>query len=84
MGLHLKQLEERSELQQRLDAELRAKAAARAKAEGAAGEPSDSPDGVEDSAYIENTKETTLNPAWVTIGVVFFIIIVAFIWLMVK
>ncbi len=62
MSLHLKQNENRSELQQRLDAELRAKAAARSKQE------SEHPDGVDDSAYIKGTKQTTsLAWAWVVI-----------------
>lgn len=62
MGLHMKQNENRSELQQRLDAELRRKAAERAKRE------SEHPDGVEDSKYIEGTKQTTsLAWAWILI-----------------
>ena len=62
MGLYLKQNENRSELQQRLDAELRAKAAARSKQE------SDRPDGVDDSAYIQGTKQTT-SLAWAWVGI---------------
>lgn len=58
MSLHQKQNETRSELQQRIDAELRAKAAARSKQE------SEHPDGVDDSSYIEGTKQTT-SLAWV-------------------
>lgn len=70
MGLYLKQQDGRSELQQRLDAELRAKAAAR-KAE--AEKPVD---GVNDSAYIEGTKQTTpLAFAWV---IIFILAIVVF------
>ena len=62
MGLYMKQNENRTELQRRLDAELRAKAAARHKQE------SDMPDGVDDSAYIEGTKQTTsLTWAWILI-----------------
>lgn len=62
MGLYVNQKNTRSELQQRLDAELRAKAAARSKREHAA------PDGVDDSAYIKGTKQTTsLAWAWLLI-----------------
>ncbi len=70
MGLYMKQNEGRSELQQRLDAELRAKAAAR-KAE------EEKPvDGVEDSRFIEGTKQTTpLAFAWLAI---FILVIVVF------
>lgn len=58
----MKQNDNRSELQQRLDAELRAKAAARSKRE------SEHPDGVDDSRYIEGTKQTTsLALAWLLI-----------------
>lgn len=51
--------ENRTDLQKRLDAELRAKAAARSKSEDL-----DRPDGVDDSAYIKGTKQTT-SLAWV-------------------
>lgn len=58
----MNQKDNRSELQQRLDAELRAKAAARNKSE------SEHPDGVDDSAYIENTRQSSpLAMAWVAI-----------------
>lgn len=59
----MKQNENRSELQKRLDAELRAKAAARSKSEDF-----DRPDGVDDSAYIKGTKQTSsLAWAWLLI-----------------
>lgn len=65
MGLYLKQNENRSELQQRLDAELRAKANAKRARD------TDSPDGVDDSVYIENTKQTTsLAGVWVLLLIV--------------
>lgn len=54
----MRQNENRSDLQKKLDADLRAKAAARSKTE------SDRPDGVDDSAYIKGTKQTT-SLAWV-------------------
>lgn len=64
MGLYLNQRENRSELQQRLDAELREKAKARRESEA------ELPDGIEDSAYIKGTKITTsLDWAWLLIGV---------------
>lgn len=63
MGQYLKQRDSRSDLQQRLDAELRAKMAAQSKSEA------ETPDGVDDSAYIEGTKQTTtLSWAWLLIG----------------
>lgn len=76
MGLYMNQKDNRSELQQRLDAELRAKAAARQNQEG------NMPDGVDDSAYIKGTKQTTsLAWAWV---VVFFLAVGAFIFFVYK
>ena len=75
MGLYLKQNENRSELQQRLDAELRAKAAARSKQE------SDHPDGVDDRAYIEGTKQTTsLAWAWAVIAIMALGVFIFFIY----
>jgi hypothetical protein len=65
MALFIRQNEERSELQQRLAAELQAKAKARAQSESVP------PDGVDDSKYIEGTKQTTgLAWAWVAIFLV--------------
>jgi hypothetical protein len=78
MGRYIEQTESRSELQQRIAADLRAKAAAKAKQEGGEAAPSNSPDGVEDSAYIKGTKATTtLAPVWLLI---FLAIIGAFIY----
>ena len=71
MGRYLEQNEGRSELQQRIAAELRAKAEEKAKQEAERGRDScyNSPDGVEDAAYMKGTKlTTTLAPAWVLIG----------------
>ncbi len=66
----MRQNENRSELQKRLDTELRAKAAARRNAEN------DRPDGVEDSAYIKGTKQTTgLAWAW---ALIFFLVLIGF------
>jgi len=77
MSLFIKQENERSELQKRIAAELSEKA--KKKAEG---EPSDLPDGVDDSAFIEGTKKTTsLAWVWVVIGVA---TIALLIWLVVA
>ncbi|PID32773.1 hypothetical protein CR956_00695 [Candidatus Saccharibacteria bacterium] len=62
MGLHVKQNQRRSELQEKLDADLRAKMEAQSKKD------LETPDGVSDSAYIEGTKKTTsLAWAWLLI-----------------
>jgi len=74
MALFVRQDENRSELQQRLATELQDRA--RKKAEEA-----DLPDGVTDSQYIKDTKQTTglfgvwLVVAAVAIGIVIFLII---------
>ena len=66
MGLYLQQKNERSELQQRIAAELAEKAKKKASGE------TDRPDGVTDSAYLEQTKTTTsLAWVWVVIGIAF-------------
>ena len=57
MSLYLKQQDNRSELQKKLAAELQDKAKKKP-------QPFDQPDGVEDSRYIEQTKQTT-SLAWV-------------------
>lgn len=72
----MRQNENRSELQKRLDAELRAKAAAKAKSEDF-----DRPDGVDDSAYIKGTKQTTsLAWAWLLIFIAVVVILGFFIF----
>lgn len=63
MALFIRQNEERSELQRRLAAELQEKAKQRAQGDDVA-----RPDGVDDSRYIEGTKETT-SLAWVWIAI---------------
>lgn len=68
MALFVRQDQERSELQQRIAAELREKAKQRAAREETR------PDGVEDSAYLKGTKQTT-SLAWVWIVIVVLIII---------
>lgn len=62
MGLYLKQNETRSELRQRIERELQEKARKRNDGE------SERPDGVDDSAYIKDTKQTT-GLAWVWFGI---------------
>lgn len=61
MAIFVKQQNERTELQKRIAAEL----AEKAKNKAAAGE-GDLPDGVEDSAFIENQRQTTKR-AWLWI-----------------
>lgn len=75
MALFVRQDENRSELQQRLATELQARARDKAKL-------AEQPDGVEDSQYIQGTKQTT-SLAWLW-GIVFILIIAAIIFLMIK
>ncbi len=75
MGLYMNQKDNRSELQQRLDAQLRAKAAERQK------QDTERPDGVSDSAFIENTKQTTsLSWAWILIALLAIGVFVLFVY----
>jgi hypothetical protein len=63
MALFVRQDENRSELQQRLATELQERAKKKA-------EEADLPDGVTDSQYIKNTKQTTsLLWVWMVIAV---------------
>jgi hypothetical protein len=62
MGLYVKQSDTRSQLQEKLAAELQEKARAKAK-------EAELPDGVEDSRYIEGTRQTT-HMAWIWILVI--------------
>ncbi|MFZ3009819.1 MAG: hypothetical protein WA030_02245 [Candidatus Microsaccharimonas sp.] len=75
MALFVRQDENRTELQTRIAAELQEKA--RKKAEEA-----ELPDGVTDSEYIKNTKQTS-KLAWVWL-VVFVIVAGLIIWLIVS
>lgn len=74
MGLYINQQNSRTKLQEKIAAELRAKAAQVQDVSG------DVPDGVEDSAYLERTKNgTTISRIWV-LGIVIaavFIILLA-------
>lgn len=75
MSLYLKQNETRSQLQDKLAKELQDRAKEKAK-------QSEMPDGVTDSAYLKDTKQTTsLGWVWVLIGIA---IIAIVIWLIVA
>ena len=75
MSLYMKQNETRSELQKRVAAELQDKAKKKAL-------EAERPDGVTDSAYLKDTKDTTsLAWAWVLIGIA---IIALAIWLLIA
>ena len=65
MALFIRQSEDRSKLQERLAAELNEKAKARAL-------ENERPDGVDDSRYLEGTKQTT-SLAWVWIAIIVFV-----------
>ncbi|MDB5176827.1 MAG: hypothetical protein JWN75_495 [Candidatus Saccharibacteria bacterium] len=70
MGLFVNQESNRTELQKRLQQELSDKAKKKAEHNG------DMPDGVDDSAYIENTKQTT-SLAWVWILIIAAVVVIA-------
>jgi len=74
MALYVKQQEQRSQLQDKLAAELQERAKLKA-----AGEL---PDGVEDSRYIENTRQTS-RLAWLW-GIVALAAVGAVIWLVIQ
>ncbi len=71
MALFIRQTEDRSKLQEKLAAELQEKAKARAL-------QSARPDGVDDSAYLKDTKQTT-SLAWVWILIVLAVIVAIFV-----
>ena len=75
MALFIRQNDNRSQLQERLAAELQERAKQKA-------QKADLPDGVEDSAYIKDTKSTT-SLAWVWILVVLAVIILVT-WIIIK
>lgn len=71
MGLFIQQDGKKSELQNRLETELREKAKEKAKI------ANERPDGVEDSAYVNDMKTTTsLAWAWVLIVVLTIFVII--------
>lgn len=72
MALFIRQTDDRSELQERLAAELQERAKQKAN-------KVDLPDGVTDSQYMKDTRQTT-NLAWVWILIIL-IGIVLIIWL---
>lgn len=76
MGLHMKQNENRSDLRLRIESELREKQKRKAELEATL------PDGVEDSAYLSQTKPTT-GLAWLW-GIIFLAIGALVGWLFVS
>jgi len=75
MALYMKQNDQRSELQDRIAAELQEKAKRNAQLQ-------DRPDGVDDAAYMKNTKQTTsLAWIWLLIGIA---IVALIIWLLIS
>lgn len=75
MALFVRQDENRTELQQRLATELQARARDKAK-------QAEQPDGIEDSAFIKGTKQTS-SLAWVW-GIVFLLVVAAIIFLVIQ
>lgn len=75
MSLYMKQNETQSELQKRIAAELQDKAKKKAF-------ETDRPDGVDDAAFIKDTKQTT-GLAWAWILIVVAIVGIA-IWLIIA
>ena len=75
MSLYLKQQDTRSDLQEKVSKDLQERARQKAK-------QLDRPDGVDDSRFVEGTKQTTsLAWAWVLIGLV---IIGIVIWIIIS
>jgi hypothetical protein len=75
MALFVRQDDNRTEMQKRLATELQERAKKRA-------EEVEIPDGVDDSAYIKGTKQTT-SLAWVWVLIIF-IAVVTVVWLMAQ
>lgn len=75
MALFIRQSEDRSKLQERLAAELREKAKQTQQASDGK-----QPDGVRDSKYLEDTKETT-SLAWVWVAIIVFVIVAFIVYL---
>lgn len=71
MGLFVQQNSNRTKLQERLATELSEKAKKKAELENQT-----APDGVNDSAYVENTKTTT-SLAWVWVIIILAAIVAA-------
>jgi hypothetical protein len=77
MALFVQQNDNRSKLQEQVAAELQAKLKKRAEIEKTL------PDGVEDSAYLKGTKQTT-SLAWVWIAIIIFVIIPTIVYIVVS
>lgn len=75
MGLYVKQNDRRSELQEKLAMELQEKARRKARED-------ELPDGVTDSAYLKDTKQTT-SLAWVWTLIIIAAIVIA-LWIIVS
>lgn len=75
MSLYLRQQDTRSDLQEKLSKDLQERAKQKAKT-------FDQPDGVTDSRYVENTKQTS-SLAWVW-AVIFVAAIGLLVWLIVS
>lgn len=75
MSLYLKQQDTRSDLQEKIATELQERAKKKAK-------EAERPDGVNDSRFLEGTKQTTsLAWAWVLIGIA---IVVITVWIIIS
>lgn len=75
MSLYLKQNNTRSELQEKIAKELQERAKQKP-------QPYDAPDGVEDSSYIEGTKQTTsLAGLWLGIAILVVAIVLVIIFI---
>lgn len=75
MSLYLRQQDTRSDLQEKLSKDLQKRAKQKAKT-------FDQPDGVTDSRYVENTKQTS-SLAWVW-AVIFVAAVGLLVWLIVS
>ncbi len=76
MGLHVKQNKTRSQFQEQLDADLRAKIQAQKDMD------LDTPDGVNESAYIEGTTQSSSAWLWVILAIAVVILLGVFIVIM--
>lgn len=73
MGIIIKQEDNRSELQKRVAATLTDKAKKKLDV------PDDLPDGVDDSAYIEGTRQTTsLAWIWILLALIVIVVMIVF------
>jgi hypothetical protein len=77
MGIIVNQQENRTELQKKIAAELAEKAKKKNDPSG------DLPDGVDDSAYIEGTRQTT-STAWVWILVAAIIVVATIVYFVIS